>query len=496
MAVEPVRLHGTVDGAKALGGHQERELGFGMTGFMAGELPLVPALGLQLELGGAWLADGKAPTDPDLADEGAASATAVGLGVRVRPFARRDQGVALLHPSGMWLSAAGSIARTGDLTRPAVDVQIGWDAQFAAGAYGVGPTVGYLQVLQPDDQLRPADAHIVMVGAHVFFDFGRYRDVPPRDLDSDGDGLIDTVDQCPYKPEDKDGFEDEDGCPDVDNDKDGILDARDHCPDVPEDKDGFEDEDGCPDVDNDKDGIVDSKDKCPDVPEDKDGFEDEDGCPDVDNDKDGIPDTEDLCPNEPETQNGYADHDGCPDEEQVRVVGDKIVLDERVHFRTNNAMIRRLSFSLLERLVKLLQDHPEYVHIHIEGHADQRGTEKFNQQLSADRAESVMNFLIDHGVARERLSFEGFGSSRPLVDSKDPRAYYLNRRVEFRVTRETDAETKRTGADGKSSAPPGASDSKVEPTDDSKVEPTDDKASESERESDGTTEAAGDAADE
>jgi outer membrane protein OmpA-like peptidoglycan-associated protein len=307
--------------------------------------------------------------------------------------------------------------------------------------------VGYLHVFQPNDQLRPADAHIPMVGVHAYFDFGRYREIPERDLDTDGDGLIDEIDKCPEDPEDKDDFEDEDGCPDLDNDEDGVLDVRDRCPMVPEDKDKFEDEDGCPEDDNDKDGIKDKKDKCPNEPEDPDGFEDEDGCPDLDNDQDGIPDNEDLCPNEPETENGYADHDGCPDEEQVRVVGDKIVLDDRVHFRTNNATIRPLSHPLLERLAKLLREHPEYTHIHVEGHADQRGPEHFNLKLSEQRAESVVNFLIDRGVEQDRLSFEGFGSSRPRVDAKHPRAYFLNRRVEFRVTRALPADSEEPTAD-------------------------------------------------
>lgn len=98
-----------------------------------------------------------------------------------------------------------------------------------------------------------------------------------------------------------------------DRDGDGITDANDKCPDEPEDKDGFQDADGCPDSDNDADGITDANDKCPMEPEDKDGFQDADGCPDPDNDQDGIVDAQDRCPNEPETMNGFEDADGCPD---------------------------------------------------------------------------------------------------------------------------------------------------------------------------------------
>ena len=69
----------------------------------------------------------------------------------------------------------------------------------------------------------------------------------PRDrcvgpADRDGDGITDDIDKCPNEPEDKDGFQDEDGCPDPDNDKDGVLDAADKCPNEP----GPPDNNGCP----------------------------------------------------------------------------------------------------------------------------------------------------------------------------------------------------------------------------------------------------------
>ena len=135
----------------------------------------------------------------------------------------------------------------------------------------------------------------------------------PGRNDHDGDGIPDSVDACPDEAEDKDGFQDEDGCPDADNDGDGIADGNDECPNEPEDKDGFQDDDGCPERDNDNDGIPDAADKCPNDAEDTDGFEDDDGCPDQDNDGDGFPDAKDKCPNDAETVNGFDDDDGCPD---------------------------------------------------------------------------------------------------------------------------------------------------------------------------------------
>ena len=139
----------------------------------------------------------------------------------------------------------------------------------------------------------------------------------PAVRDRDRDGIVDKLDQCVFDPEDIDGFEDEDGCPEFDNDRDGIIDGLDQCPSEPEDMDGFEDEDGCPENDNDGDGIVDSADRCPNQAETVNGYQDEDGCPDErprgDSDGDGFLDENDQCPLEAEDFDGYRDQDGCPD---------------------------------------------------------------------------------------------------------------------------------------------------------------------------------------
>jgi len=426
-----VRLHGEVELGHALGDYQQREFGFGVSGRGAAEYGLNRVVGAQLELGSVWLSQGKAPLDPSIAPGGSATSSAAALGLRVRPFGNDYHGSA--NAAGLWLAADFGVATTNSLTRGVFDADLGYDFMDNRGRTGMGPVVSLLHVFQPNSALRPEDANILLVGLHAFFDFG--PGLNPNG-DRDHDGILDDVDACPDVPEDKDGFEDSDGCPDDDNDKDGIPDKLDKCPNVPEDKDGFEDGDGCPDDDNDKDGIADKLDKCPDEPEDKDGFEDTDGCPEPDNDKDGIPDTKDLCPNEPETFNGYADSDGCPDEDQVRVVGDKIVLDDRVHFFVNSFVIRKVSYPLLSRLSKLVAEHPEYTHISVEGHADERGTDSFNQKLSEDRARAVLEFLVKQGIPRERLSSVGYGSTRPLVDKKNEYALLLNRRVEFTVTRQ------------------------------------------------------------
>jgi outer membrane protein OmpA-like peptidoglycan-associated protein len=431
LRAEPLRAHGSLAMGHAISGYQKDEYAWGAGASLGLEYPFVRQLGLELSASWVGLGQGDPPTDPRVKPETGASALAPTLGIHLVPLAASHNGK-LLSPAGLWASAAGGVAFTNGLKRPMLDAKLGWDLLSQAGRAGAGPMVSFVHVFQPDSEFRPDDANLLLFGVHVLFDFKTESVIGDRDHD----GILDNVDRCPDTPEDKDGFQDSDGCPDLDNDADGIPDVSDKCPNEPEDKDGFQDEDGCPELDNDKDGILDRVDKCPNEPEDNDGWESLDGCPDPDNDNDGILDVNDLCPFEPETVNGYADNDGCPDEDQVRVVGDKIVLDDRVHFFVNSAVIRQISYPLLRRLTKLVAEHPEYTHVSVEGHADERGPEDFNRKLSEDRAKSVLEFMVKQGISRDRLSSQGFGASRPLVDKKNEYAWLLNRRVEFTVTRQ------------------------------------------------------------
>jgi OOP family OmpA-OmpF porin len=247
--------------------------------------------------------------------------------------------------------------------------------------------------------------------------------------DRDGDGIKDNVDKCPDEPEDKDGFEDEDGCPDPDNDGDGIKDVVDKCPMEPEDKDGFQDEDGCPDLDNDGDGLSDKVDQCPNDPEDKDNFEDDDGCPDLDNDKDGFADKDDKCPDVP----GVAP-DGCPKKYSLVVVtAQRIELKQTVFFDFNKATIKQVSFALLDDVAQAMVDNPTFK-VEIGGHTDSVGNDAFNAKLSQARAESVKAYLAKHGIAANRMVPKGFGENVPIADNRTEVGRSQNRRVEFVIT--------------------------------------------------------------
>jgi len=248
-------------------------------------------------------------------------------------------------------------------------------------------------------------------------------------LDSDGDGILDDVDECPKEPEDKDGFKDKDGCPDPDNDADGVLDGDDACPIVAEDIDNFEDKDGCPEDDNDQDGLADAIDQCPNEAEDKDGFEDDDGCPDKDNDGDKVvdyPTANDKCPNE------FAETpDGCPQKYTLVVVTkDKIEIKQTIYFAYRKADIKPVSFPLLDQVAQALQDNPN-IKVRIEGHTDSKGPDAFNLKLSQKRAESVRAYLIKKGVAADRMEPKGFGETVPIADNRTQEGRDQNRRVEF-----------------------------------------------------------------
>jgi outer membrane protein OmpA-like peptidoglycan-associated protein len=292
--------------------------------------------------------------------------------------------------------------------------------------------------------------------------------------DRDGDGIKDDVDKCPDDPEDYDGFEDEDGCPDPDNDQDGIPDELDSCPnepetyngykdedgcpdsvirdrdgdgipddvdkcpDEPEDFDGFEDEDGCPDPDNDKDGILDKVDLCPNDPEDFDGFEDEDGCPDPDNDHDRIPDKLDKCPNEPETYNGFEDEDGCPDKGLVVVTRGKLEIMDKIYFETDKDEILPRSFPLLDQIAGTIKGHPEILLIEVQGHADERGDDEHNLDLTDRRAKSVMRALEDRDVSLGKLRAKGYGETKPICTQHNEECWSKNRRVEFIIIQRQD----------------------------------------------------------
>jgi len=223
--------------------------------------------------------------------------------------------------------------------------------------------------------------------------------VDDYDRDSDGDGYPDSIDKCPHEKEDGKPPEPTDGCP------------------AASDRDG--------------DGIPDSVDQCPDKAEDKDGIQDDDGCPEDDVDNDGIPDAQDKCPTQPGPRSAVAEKNGCPSLTKVQENGD-VELLQPIEFETGKAVIKPGSFPILDEVVTLMKARGS-IKMGVYGHTDSRGIAGNNLKLSGDRAASVVNYLVSHGIAASRLQSQGFGQTKPIADNATEAGRAKNRRVEFKM---------------------------------------------------------------
>ena len=212
-----------------------------------------------------------------------------------------------------------------------------------------------------------------------------------------------------------------------DNDDDGIDNNKDLCPDDPEDFDGFEDQDGCPDLDNDKDGILDVNDKCPNDTEDIDIFQDEDGCPDPDNDGDGILDINDKCPDTP--INTKVDSTGCSETnvEQEETFYQFILRGDDT-FEPNSAAFIELSKILLKEIATYLKSQSGSKW-RIEGHTDNQGSTSLLKKLSYERAKAVYDYLISENLPPEQFSVYGLGSTSPIANNNTSEGRSTNRRI-------------------------------------------------------------------
>lgn len=237
--------------------------------------------------------------------------------------------------------------------------------------------------------------------------------VPP--VDTDNDGIIDSLDKCPAVP----GLVKYEGCPVPDTDKDGINDEEDKCPLVA----GLARYQGCPVPDTDKDGINDEEDKCPAEA----GTASNQGCPFVDTDGDGIADPDDKCP----ALAGTKENQGCPEikEEVVKKVN---YASQNIYFANGKYTLLSKSFKGLNEVAQIMKDNAD-LKLAIEGHTDNVGNDAFNQKLSENRAAAIKAYLVKKGVDESRLESTGHGETEPVADNKTAAGRQKNRRVELKL---------------------------------------------------------------
>jgi len=103
-----------------------------------------------------------------------------------------------------------------------------------------------------------------------------------------------------------------------------------------------------------------------------------------------------------------------------------------VFFDFDKYELKEKSKTELKKVISFIKQNPE-LSIEISGHTDNVGTDAYNQQLSLNRAKAVYNYLVEHDINPERLSYSGYGATRPVAHDDSEESHQLNRRIEFRI---------------------------------------------------------------
>jgi outer membrane protein OmpA-like peptidoglycan-associated protein len=381
-------------------------IGYG--GTVTGELALLPILDLEAQLG--WLA---LPATTAAPVRGNGTLLTIGAGARLR----RPLEGHLVIPWGEFLLNYGNSG--GGRFPLTVSAGVSFKPASSLG-FLVGVYARFQQVFAVAPQEAGFETHnatLVSFGLSLEY---LHVPVPP---DADGDGVVDESDKCPAEA----GPGAADGCPppppplvSADQDGDGVADSDDKCVDKPEDKDGHEDGDGCPDLDDDGDGVPDATDACPKLA----GKEATKGCPDQDGD--GVADPDDACP----SVAGRPENKGCPTYKQVKVTEQKIEISQKIFFAFGTTKILPRSDPLLDEVAQALKDRAG-ICVRVEGHTDNKGNREQNMVLSEGRAAAVRDYLLVQGIDTARLSAKGYADTLPIDSNGTLEGRENNRRVEF-----------------------------------------------------------------
>jgi outer membrane protein OmpA-like peptidoglycan-associated protein len=224
--------------------------------FSRGELDDVLKTLTVIDRLGAGVATVDVPTLDD-------KAKSIGLGVRMSAGRVHDVKVSYAVPTPTWKAAYRVVlvdpagpSESGPLHLRAAQQKSliqGWamvnnvsqeDWQGVSLTLATGAPMSFVHDLHTPEYVKRPDIHGNLIAPVVT---GPIENEKHGAADNDGDGILDVDDVCPDSSEDRDSFEDSDGCPDADNDRDRVGDRSDKCPNEPETFNGFEDDDGCPD---------------------------------------------------------------------------------------------------------------------------------------------------------------------------------------------------------------------------------------------------------
>jgi outer membrane protein OmpA-like peptidoglycan-associated protein len=440
-------LRGEIGGGTMLSTYQHDQLGYNVVVQGGGRvgLRLFGPVEIQAGFGSAWF-----PSN----GRNAGQLYTVTGGLRIAPM--------LGSVGWLWIDGNAGLARTASLSRLGVDAGVGFE--FALGrAVGIGPFGRFTNVFAASTD-QQSDAGFWSAGLSMSLRIPPDVEAPAAPRDSDGDGIIDEQDQCvavpagpqpdparpgcPVRDADSDGIADaldqcptvpvgarpdpaRAGCPLLDVDNDGIADGNDNCPETPQGATPDPERLGCPDGDDDRDGVVNHADQCRGEPAGPTPDPARAGCPNPDRDHDSVPDAQDACPDRPGAPSTNPRRNGCPG--LVRIDNGQIRINRPVFFATNRDVVLRTSFPVLEAVAEALRAMTHIRRVSVAGHTDDVGRSDANMDLSQRRSESVMAWLVAHGIEAGRLEAHGYGPTRPLIQGTTRAARAANRRVEFLI---------------------------------------------------------------
>jgi outer membrane protein OmpA-like peptidoglycan-associated protein len=113
-----------------------------------------------------------------------------------------------------------------------------------------------------------------------------------------------------------------------------------------------------------------------------------------------------------------------------RFMQDGKIIVNGIRFDVGKSTLKPESMGAINEIYNLMKDNPD-IKFSVEGHTDSQGDDDFNMKLSQERAETVMNTLIEMGIDPERLTAKGWGESKPIANNASPEDMANNRRVEF-----------------------------------------------------------------
>lgn len=122
---------------------------------------------------------------------------------------------------------------------------------------------------------------------------------------------------------------------------------------------------------------------------------------------------------------------------RAKIVDNKIIIDEKIQFEYDKAIILPVSHGILDEVVKVMNENPHVKKVRVEGHASDEGrgeaANEYNKRLSDRRAAAVMEYLVSKGIDKGKLESVGYGVEKPIAGNDTEEGREKNRRVEFNI---------------------------------------------------------------